>query len=323
MIPSVRAFRLIVCTLVVLFAATAARAQDVTFRFSGTITDVYESPFSDIAVGTPFTGIYTFNLGAVDENSLPTVGDYYHRTAPYGVTVLVGNRLFRSDPADVEFVVEVVNDHSGSDNYMFASYRNLPTDGALVQGISWQLDDPTQSVLSSTALSATPPVLSQWQQFFGLDISGPGYLIRGQVTSISTCDPACEAPVAPPQGVPGPMGPPGPQGEPGPMGPQGLQGEPGPVGPQGPQGEPGPMGPQGPQGVQGPVGPAGPAGPQGPKGDKGDPGSVPSGALVFVLAEDPAPAGYTLIGSFDQVLNGAPTPGGGSRGITIRIFRKN
>lgn len=71
------------------------------------------------------------------------------------------------------------------------------------------------------------------------------------------------------------------------------------------------------------MGPAGPVGPQGPKGDTGDPGSVPSGALVFVLAEDPAPSGYTLIGSFTQSLNAIPNQGEGSRVVTIRIFRKD
>ena len=53
-----------------------------------------------------------------------------------------------------------------------------------------------------------------------------------------------------------------------------------------------------------------------------DPGEVPSGALVFVLARIRAPAGYTFVGSFDMKLN--PEPGGaGPRTVAIRIFRKN
>jgi Collagen triple helix repeat (20 copies) len=299
LIPCGRRIRDVVCTVAVLLAApVAAHAQDVTFRFSGTISEVDNSPFSDIAPGTPFSGTYTFNLGAADENSLPSVGDYWHRAAPYGVTVRIGNRVFRSDPSAVEFLIEVADNHSASDNYLFISYRNAPTDGVDVGLIAWQLDDPTQSALSSPALLGTPPVLSQWQDFFGLNIEGPNfeYLLRGHVTSIDVCEGTCE---------PCPPGPPGPQGEPGPAG---------------AQGEPGPMGPQGEQGPVGPVGPAGPVGPQGPKGD---PGEVPSGALVFVLAEDPAPSGYTFIGSFNQKLTNVPSEGGGSRTVTIRVFRKN
>jgi hypothetical protein len=267
----------------ILATSTSALAQDVTFRFSGTVTETYNSPFSDIVQGTPFTGTYTFNLATPDENSFPSVGDYWHRSAPYGVTVVMGNHVFATNPADVEFLIETANDHSNSDNYLFRSYRNLRTDGVDVGFISWQLDDPTLTALSSTVLSPLPPVLSQWQQIFALTIDGAAlqYGIRGQVTSIAICEgETCQLPLPP-----GPTGTPGPQGEPGPMG---------------------------------PAGPVGPAGPQGPKGDKGDPGEFPSGALLFLLVADPAPPGFTLIGSFDQKLNG-----GGSRVITIRIYRKD
>jgi hypothetical protein len=36
--------------------------------------------------------------------------------------------------------------------------------------IGWQLDDPTQTALSSTALLRTAPVLSDWESPFGLII---------------------------------------------------------------------------------------------------------------------------------------------------------
>lgn len=62
-------------------------------------------------------------------------------------------------------------------------------------------------------------------------------------------------------------------------------------------------------------------GPQGPKGDKGDPAELPSGTLLMLLAGDPAPAGYSLVGTFDQVIK--PADGGGARQTTIRLYRKN
>ena len=318
MFPHRRRIRDVVCTVAVLLVAApmAARAQDVTFRFSGTISEAYNSPFSDIAVGTPFSGTYTFNLGAADEHDVPNVGDYWHRSAPYGVTVRIGNRVFGSDPAAVEFLIEVIDNYLGSDNYMFVSYRNQPTDGVGVGTIWWQLDDLTQMALSSPALLAAPPVLSQWQGLAGLNIEGPGleYLLRGQITSISipegTCETACP---------PGPPGPAGPQGETGPMGPRGPEGPAGPMGPQGAQGPAGAVGLQGAPGLMGPMGPAGPVGPQGPKGDKGE---VPSGTLVFMLAEDAVPSGYTFVGSFVQNLNNVVYEGG-LRVVTIRVYRKN
>src|ERR1700752_4531060 len=182
LIPQRMSVRLMVCTFVMLLLAPiAASAQDGTFRFSGTITETYNSPFADIEPGTPVTGVYTFNLGAPDENSFPTVGDYWHRGPPHGVILRVGNRVFKSNPASVEFLIEVANNHSNSDNYLFISYNNQQTDGVDVGPIYWQLDDPTQTVLSSPALLATPPVLSQWLQIAGLYIDGPSsdYQIRG------------------------------------------------------------------------------------------------------------------------------------------------
>ena len=82
------------------------------------------------------------------------------------------------------FLVELVNDQSGQDNYLLRSYYNLPTDGWQVEHISWQLDDPTQQQLSSTALTGVPPVPSQWQQMFGLMIAGRR--IRGSCAARST-----------------------------------------------------------------------------------------------------------------------------------------
>ena len=62
-------------------------------------------------------------------------------------------------------------------------------------------------------------------------------------------------------------------------------------------------------------------GPQGPKGDKGDQAEVLPGTLLFLMAGEPVPTGYTLIGSFDQVVK--PAEGTGSRVVTVRLFRKN
>lgn len=71
------------------------------------------------------------------------------------------------------------------------SYNNLPfSDELLVEYISWQLDDPTQTALSSDALPTVFPVLEDWgPNFFGLTITGgiPGpypndFLIRADVS---------------------------------------------------------------------------------------------------------------------------------------------
>jgi hypothetical protein len=279
--------------------AAPAAAQDVTFKFSGAITERFGDAFPDVTPGTPFTGTYTFKLDATDDNSFPTVGDYWHTTSPYGIVVNVGPYRFESDPSNVMFLVEVVNDHGNpaSDNYVVRSYSNLATSGIPVQFISWQLDGNTLDAVSGETLSSVPPDLTKWSQVTGFTIELEGTFFRGVVGEITipgteTCPP-------------GPAGPPGPQG---------------PEGPQGPAGPAGPEGPQGPAGPQGPPGPQGPVGPAGPKGDTGE-GLLPGSMLMLPAGSPAPPATYTYVGTFDL------TPAQDSRGrnttMAVDVYRRN
>src|SRR5262245_51075716 len=129
--------------MLVLLWTTSAAAQDVTVSFYGTLSFVDSSPFPEVTVGVPFTGSYTYSLSTPDTNTAPEVGDYQHNGAPYGVTVTIGSHTFRTDPQNANFLVEVVNDYFGQDNFTFLSYTNLNTDGVSVSMIHLQLDDPT------------------------------------------------------------------------------------------------------------------------------------------------------------------------------------
>jgi len=306
------------CVLAILSAGSPAAAQDVTVSFKGTLTYVDNSPFADVAVGTPFTGSYTFSLSTLDSNAMEQVGDYFHTTSPYGVTVTIGTHTFRTDPSNVNFILELVNNYEASDNYVFHSYSNLETDGVPIEIISWQLDDPTSTLLASPALTATAPDVTRWQQIFGLDISGRNgwfsFLLRGTVSDVQLgTGPFYVAGPSGPQGAAGPAGPAGPMGPTGSAGPQGPQGAVGPVGLQGAAGPAGPAGSQGPQGPQGAVGPVGPVGPQGE--------GLFSGSLLMLNSGSPQPAGYVYVGTFDLT----PSDDARGRGVAMHIdlYRKN
>jgi hypothetical protein len=288
---------------VLLCSAASANAQETTFRISGQINELHGSPFPDIGPGTPFTGCYTFDLSTRNSGSVPTVGDYYHGPG-YGVVIRVGSQVFQSNRTAGGFLVELVNDHNGFDNYLFHSNSNLMTSGQLIPNISWQLDGFTTNALTSTALSATPPDLTLFQQPFGLEIRGPmpAWLLRGSVTQV----------VADPTGGclpidPGPVGPAGPPGPEGPAGPQG------PEGPAGATGAAGPTGPAGPQGPQGAVGATGATGPQGPQGE-----GLFSGAMILLPEGAAPPSGYTFIGRFDLTTSASP-----KTTIRVDVYRKN
>lgn len=143
-----------------------------------------------VSVGDTVTGFYTYDSTAVDSNPLEEVGDYRYTTAPNGIRLTVNGLNFGTKPTDVDFLLELVNNYQGRDNYLVISYNNLfdvSSPGLVVMNaISWQLDDPTQRALPSPALPANPPVLSRWQSIFGLNIDSSGdshFLIRADVTS--------------------------------------------------------------------------------------------------------------------------------------------
>jgi hypothetical protein len=119
----------------------------------------------------------------------------------------VNGLQFRTDPQDVDFLVELVNDHGfpASDNYLIRSYNNVfdvnvpanPRDPMrITKHISWQLDDPTLNALHGIALTETAPVLADWQSFFGLMIvadnhAGSAYRIRATVSEAVLGESAC------------------------------------------------------------------------------------------------------------------------------------
>jgi hypothetical protein len=262
LLMSRRLVRILSALALVVLGSGAAHAQDVTVCFSGTVTRTDGMSFDGIVPGAEVRGQYTFNAQTPDTNPMDVVGDYWHNAAPYGVKVRIANFMFKSDPAAPQFLMEMVNDYYGLDNYVFHSYTNVASNGVHPQVISMQLDDPTMANLSSAALITTAPVASAWTGSIPqLSIAGFGfgYVITANISSF---DIAFDCGVTEPSSaIPGP---------------------------------PGPMGPAGPQG------PMGPPGPIGPKGDKGDPGEgLMSGSLLFLPGGAQAPAGYTYIGPFD------------------------
>lgn len=143
-----------------------------------------------VAPGDTITGMYTYDSSAEDSNPLDQVGDYCYTTAPNGIRLNVNGLTFATNPRDVNFLLELADNYENSDNYVVISYNNLfavSATGAFVMNtIDWQLDDPTQTALSSPVLPKTPPVLSNWQSIFGLNILSMGdshFAIRANVTS--------------------------------------------------------------------------------------------------------------------------------------------
>jgi hypothetical protein len=166
-----------------LLAPSASAATDptrVTINLTAVVDIVDGSPPPGIAPGVVITGSYTYNPKTKDINPLVGVGDYVHNQQPYGIQLNMGDFSVQTDPENVDFQIEIVNDYNGSDNYTLISFNNT----AGVDIIHWQLNDPTQAALSNANLKKTAPVLSSWEQPSQLDVIGEddAYLIRSHVT---------------------------------------------------------------------------------------------------------------------------------------------
>jgi len=148
-----------------------------------------------LEVGDVMTGSYTYNSDTPDTNPSCIVGVYNHYSPPYGIRLSAGGLVFQTDPDNVEFIIEIVNDDYG-DNYLLRSYNNLPIDDdVVIDHIAWQLDDDSGTAISTDALPTTPPVLEDYPDtWVGLVINGckfrPGphpcddFFIRANVTSV-------------------------------------------------------------------------------------------------------------------------------------------
>ncbi len=155
--------------------ATVDYVDDPCNVFEGSITP-----------GDIVTGTYMYDSDTEDSNPLSTVGDYWHYDSPFGISLTVGGFDFRTDPDNVNFLVEIINDGAlEDDGYVLQSYYNLPLpNGVPVGHISWQLNDPSGQALSSTALPITAPVLNDWDQPFGLYFeTRRQFFVRSYVTS--------------------------------------------------------------------------------------------------------------------------------------------
>lgn len=177
---------MVMCGLV--FWPAIAQATLITIEIEG-VVDFVDDPYGylegQVNPGDTITGFYIYESTTPDSEPLPTLGRYEHSTPPHGIFISLGGFDFETDPANVDFLVEVADNYSSTDNYLLRSYNNIPlSNGTLVDHISWQLDDPTNTALSSDALPTTPPALDDWQ-FNHLRLHGErgGYIIDAQVTS--------------------------------------------------------------------------------------------------------------------------------------------
>jgi hypothetical protein len=179
---------IIICALS--FWTLPAQATLITIQIEGVVDSVRDEGNyleGKIKPGNIITGFYTYESTTPDSNPIPQVADYLHHAVPCGISLTVGGFDFKTDPANVDFLVEIINDYTSGglqDNYGLISYNNLPlSNGVSVDSIYWRITDLSATALSSTELLTIAPVLDDWQTNI-LNISGyRTFGIWGHVTS--------------------------------------------------------------------------------------------------------------------------------------------
>jgi len=182
---------IIILLAVLCLSFEKAEAYPVTIYIEAEVDGVGDSGNyleGKINVGDTITGYYTYESTTADIEPSIYIGRYEHFSSPSGINLSAGGYVFKTDPDSVDFVVSVGNAGGpySDDNYLIRSYNNLHlSNGAIIEHISWQLDDYTGTALSNDSLPLTAPVLSDWQ-FNHLRIQGEKsnlFNINAHVTS--------------------------------------------------------------------------------------------------------------------------------------------
>jgi hypothetical protein len=119
-----------------------------------------------IHVGDKIRGKYNYDTGTPDSEPDPHRGIYEHTSSTYGIELKAGGLVFKTNPSDVKYGIEIVNDYGYSipiDEYRVVSVNNLQlSNGMEVYMIHLELIDLTANALSSDALPTTVPDVSDW-----------------------------------------------------------------------------------------------------------------------------------------------------------------
>jgi hypothetical protein len=179
-----------------LFAGWAApcAAAPVTFDFTGSVTSTAFDPADPfggaIAVGTTFSGSYTFDSTAANTNFFPNNGTYNSLGAPYGFNVTIGSFVFSTSAAVAVNIAD-----GASDQYGVAACAG-PAFGPFCFGTTAALllNDADGTALTGVAQPEAAPMLSLFElaQFsLAGAFDGNNVEILGQLESL-VCSAGCE-----------------------------------------------------------------------------------------------------------------------------------
>jgi hypothetical protein len=146
------------------------------------------------------TALYVYNARTADSNGLATLGEFFHTANGFGMEVAASGFVFRTNSAEVDFLVRVGNGTTQMgmpiDLYEIESDANYPlSNGLIVDSMRWRLTDPTLMGVTSDSLPTGPPNLVR---FSGNTLrlaghhpnTGAGFEIQSRALSCVPCSEA-------------------------------------------------------------------------------------------------------------------------------------
>ncbi len=178
------------------------RENLVSFQFGGSVglLDDFDNLLGGaISVGDPVSGVFRYDLNTEDSDPLPYSGLYVHTAPPAGISAEIKGFVFRTDPANVDFQVEVdcFVGHP-ADILVLSSWKNtIPIlDPGILEGslLNIALSDYTHGALEDDGLPAELH-REDWTSAFGtirLDAGGHGSaLLQFSIETLEPC-PGCD-----------------------------------------------------------------------------------------------------------------------------------
>lgn len=178
-----------------------ANTSVVTFNVSATVREIYDydnSLGNSVQVGDAISGTYTFNTDTPDIDPSVDYGRYEHQpgSGSYGFSISIANTTLSTNTSTDQFNIMIGN---AGGNLTWDSYNadqygtQVPfINGTIVDTMGIYIDDPQGNMLSSTALTSEPPLLTGtgYKDFyisgFGNNAASTSYFsIVADLTSIS------------------------------------------------------------------------------------------------------------------------------------------
>jgi len=211
-------FVLLGVVLAFIVSATSAYAAPVSIGIRGVVNGLNDQAgllSGKVAPGQVIEGVYTYDNAALPASPSSTQAWYGFSSSPFGMALFINGYHFRTDPANVQFGIQVHNDQGTTPQDEIGVYSSdnifdiVPASVGSTYMV-WVVIDASAALLTDTSLPIGPLDLSLWP-VNGLQIQcddsthATAYRVMATITetwNAGTADPDTGVTIVYPPGIP-------------------------------------------------------------------------------------------------------------------------